>query len=133
MSSQPVSQDYDLASHTSRVVCVNFIRECRDLQFNVESEQQIFEKLFIADLLFSELLPEIAEEIFFLYFVLMPGLGYEPGYTSNKPTHYLLDYGDFFILTILILTVHYQIYKICILVIDWFYVLSVISLEFINF
>ena len=34
---QPFSQDYGLASHT-HVVCVNFILELRDLQFNVDSE-----------------------------------------------------------------------------------------------
>ena len=35
---------------------------------------------------------EIAEEILisFSYFVLM----HEPGFRSNKPTHYLLDNGD---------------------------------------
>ena len=31
---------------------------------------------------------------YFLYFVLMSGLGFDP-FTANKPTHYLLDYGDF--------------------------------------
>ena len=30
-----------LVSHTTHVVCVNFIREWRDLQFNVDSEWQI--------------------------------------------------------------------------------------------
>ena len=30
----------------THVVCVNFIREWRELQFNVDSEGQIFEKLF---------------------------------------------------------------------------------------
>ena len=39
---QPFSQDYGRASHTTHVVCVNFIREWRDLQFNVDSERQIF-------------------------------------------------------------------------------------------
>ena len=39
---QPFSQDYGLASHTTHVVCVNFIRGRRDLQFNVDSERQIF-------------------------------------------------------------------------------------------
>ena len=38
---QPFGQDYGLASQTT-VVFVNFIREWRDLQFNVDSEQQIF-------------------------------------------------------------------------------------------
>ena len=27
-------------------------------------------------------------------YVCMNDLGYEPGFTSNKPIHYLLDYGD---------------------------------------
>ena len=30
------------ASHTTHVACVNFIQEWRDLQFNVNSERQIF-------------------------------------------------------------------------------------------
>ena len=55
---QPFSQDYDLASHTIYVVCVTFIHKWRDLQFKVDSERQIFEKLFMAILL-SEFLPEI--------------------------------------------------------------------------
>ena len=32
---------------------------------------------------------------FFLYFILMSNLGTYPGFTFNKSTHYLLDYGDF--------------------------------------
>ena len=36
---------YLLASHTTHIVCVNFIREWWDLQFNLDSERQIFEKL----------------------------------------------------------------------------------------
>ena len=35
-------------SSTTHLVCVNFIHELRDLQFIVDSERQIFEKLFIA-------------------------------------------------------------------------------------
>ena len=30
------------------VVCINFIQEWRDLQIKVDSERQIFEKLFMA-------------------------------------------------------------------------------------
>ena len=45
-SLQPFSQDYVLAAHTAHVVCFNFIREWRDLQFNIYSELQIFEKLY---------------------------------------------------------------------------------------
>ena len=47
-SLQSLSQDYSLASHTTYVVCIHFIPEWRDLQFNVDSERQIFEKLFMA-------------------------------------------------------------------------------------
>ena len=57
---QPFSQDYGLASHTSHVVCVSFISEWQDLQFNVDSERQIFEKLFHGRfILLSVFLPEI--------------------------------------------------------------------------
>ena len=39
----------DLVSHTTYVVCVNFIHKWRDLQFKLDSERQIFfEKLFMA-------------------------------------------------------------------------------------
>ena len=37
-SLKPFSQDYDLASHTTYVVCVNFIHKWRDIQFKVDSE-----------------------------------------------------------------------------------------------
>ena len=77
---QPISQDYGLASHTTHVVCVNFMREWWGLQFNVDSERQIFEKLFHGNFyLLSEFLPEIcweevAEEIFFVFrFDVWPG------------------------------------------------------------
>ena len=43
---QPFSQDYGLASHTTYVVCVNLIHEWQDLQFNIDSERQIFFKNF---------------------------------------------------------------------------------------
>ena len=51
---QPFSQDYGLASHTTHFVCVNFIREKRDLQYNVDSEQQIFEKIFHCRFIYSQ-------------------------------------------------------------------------------
>ena len=73
-SLQPFNQDYGLASHTTYVVCITFIRECRDLQLNVNSERQLFEKLFNGNILFllSEFLTqicweEIAEEMFFFF------------------------------------------------------------------
>ena len=47
---QPFSQYYGLASHITHVVCARFMREWRDLQFKDDSEQQIFEKIFMVDL-----------------------------------------------------------------------------------
>ena len=44
---QHFSQDYGLASHTTHVVCVNFI------QFNDDSKWQIFEKIFNAMFTYS--------------------------------------------------------------------------------
>ena len=43
-SLQPFSQDCYLASYTTYVVYFDFIHEWRDLQFEVYSERQIFEK-----------------------------------------------------------------------------------------
>ena len=71
---QPFSQDYSLASHINHVVCVNFICEWRDLQFNIDSWRQIFWETFSWQVYFlSEFLPEtcweeVAEEIF-SYFI----------------------------------------------------------------
>ena len=49
----PLARIIDLVSHTTYVMCVNFIHECRDLQLNDDSERTIFffEKLFIAILI----------------------------------------------------------------------------------
>ena len=50
----------ELVSHTTYVVCVNFIHKWRDLHFKVDSERQIFfEKLFMAFNYSHEFLPEI--------------------------------------------------------------------------
>ena len=54
---QPFNQDYGLASYTTHVVCGYFIREFRDLQFNIDSKRQIFEKLFMAGLFYSQSTP----------------------------------------------------------------------------
>ena len=45
---QYLSQDYDLASHIPYIVCVHFIHDWQDLQFKVDSKQQIIERFFIA-------------------------------------------------------------------------------------
>ena len=44
-----------------------------------------FEKLLMAILFTLRVLPEICWE----------EIAEEPGFSSNKPTHYLLDHGDF--------------------------------------
>ena len=77
-------QYYDLACHITYVVCVNFIHECRDLQFKVDFEQWILEKLFMAILFYSQSFCQKSAErqqpkkYFFHIFVLMSGLGFEP-------------------------------------------------------
>ena len=70
----------DLVSHTTYVVCVNFIHKWRELQFTVDSERQIFLRNFSWQFyLLSEFLPEIcweeiAEEILFVFhFEVWPG------------------------------------------------------------
>ena len=42
------NQDYNLTPPTTCVVCANLIHEWRDLQFELKSERQIIEKLFMA-------------------------------------------------------------------------------------
>ena len=70
----------DLVSHTTYVVCVNFIHKCRDLQFKVDYERQIFWETFHGNFyLLSKFLSEIcweeiAEEILFVFrFDVWPG------------------------------------------------------------
>ena len=60
-------EGYGLVSHTTHVVCFNFIREWRNLQFNVVSERQIFEKLYNSRFIYSQrfIVQKSAEEIFF--------------------------------------------------------------------
>ena len=41
------------ASHSTHVVCVNFICEQWDLQFNIDPKRQIFEKFFLLNLSYS--------------------------------------------------------------------------------
>ena len=62
---------------------------------------RFFEKLFMAIFIYSQSFCQKSAEKkapkkYFSYFVLMSGLGLEPWlFISNKPTHYLLDHGDF--------------------------------------
>ena len=74
----------DLVSHTTYVVCVIFcIRKRRVVQFKVDSERQIFEKLLMAIVIYSQNYCQKSAERkspkkYFLYFVLISGLGLEP-------------------------------------------------------
>ena len=96
----------DLVPHSTYVVCGNFIHNWRDLQFKVDSERQIFfEKLFKAILftprVFSRNLSERkSPKKYFLYFLCL-AWGSNPGFTSNKPTYYLLGHGDFCLIVLL--------------------------------
>ena len=81
-----------------------FIHKWRDLQFNVDSEGQIFflrnfsrQFYFYAQSFLPEICwEEIAEEILFVFCFWCLAWGSNPGFSSNKPTHYLLDHGDFY-------------------------------------
>ena len=82
---QPFSQDYGLVSHTTHVVCVNFIRKCgKVLQFNVDPELQIFEKLFHGRFIFTlrvfprNLLRESRRRNIFHISFLISDLGFKP-------------------------------------------------------
>ena len=91
----------DLVSPTTYVACVNFIHHWRDLQFKVDSERQIFwETSHGSFYLLSKFLPEIcweeiAKEILFVFRFWCLAWDSNPGFWFNKPTHYLLDHGDF--------------------------------------
>ena len=96
-SLQPFSQDYGLASHTTHVVYVSLIREWRDLQCNVDSERQIFEKLFHGRFIYSQSFCKKSAERkspkkYFSYFIFddWPGI-WTQAFASKKPTHYILD------------------------------------------
>ena len=98
---QPFSQDYGLVSHTTHVVCVNFIRELSDLQFNVNSERLIFWEAFswqiylLSELLARNLLRRNRRRNTFRILLWCLAWDSNPIFSSNKPTHHLLDHGDF--------------------------------------
>ena len=71
----------DLVSHTTYVVCVNFIHKWWDLQSTPNN--RFFEKLFTAILFYSQSFCQKSAERkspkkYFSYFVLMSGLELEP-------------------------------------------------------
>ena len=95
---QPFSQAYGLASHTTHVVCVNFICEWRDLQFNVDSERQILRNFFMAGLFTFRVFARNLKspKKYFSYFIFDDWTGIRTQvFAFNKPTHYILDHGGF--------------------------------------
>ena len=89
-----------LVSHTAYVVYVNFIHKLRDLQFKVDSERHIFWETFHGNFLFT--LRVFARNLlrgsrrrntFRIYFWCL-AWNSNPGFSSNKPTHYQLDHDD---------------------------------------
>ena len=92
----------DLVSHTTYVVYVNFIHKWRDLQFKVDAERQIFWETFHDNFIYSQnFWPEICWEernrrrnTFIISFWCL-AWDSNPGFSYNKPTHYLLDYEEF--------------------------------------
>ena len=73
----------DLVSHTTYVVCVNFIPKTRDLKFKVDSERDyIFSETFQGNIIYIQKFCQKSVERkspnkYFLYFVLKSGLGHE--------------------------------------------------------
>ena len=73
----------DLVSHTTNVVCANFIHKWWDLQFTVDSERQIFWETFHGNFIYSQSFCQKSAERkspkkYFLYFILISGLGLKP-------------------------------------------------------
>ena len=80
----------DLVSHTTLCcVCVNFMRKLRDLQFKVVAILFTL-RAFARDLLRGN---DQRNTFCILFWILAWGLN--PGFTFNKPTHNLLEHGDF--------------------------------------
>ena len=91
----------DLVSHTTYIVCVNFIHKWWDLQFKVDFERQIFWETFHCNFIYSQSFCQKSAErkspkkYFFRISFWCLVWDLNPGFSSNKPTHYILDHGDF--------------------------------------
>ena len=93
----------NLVSHTTYVVCVIFLyisgaiyslKSIPNDKFLLRNFSRQF--YLLPEFLLEICWEEIAEKILFRISVLISGLwGSNPGFSSNKPTHYLLDHGDF--------------------------------------
>ena len=78
-------------------MCVNSIGEWLDLQFNLDFEWQILEKLFHGRFIYSQSFCQKSAENYIFFHISFWCLTWDtnPGFKSNKPTHYVLDYSDF--------------------------------------
>ena len=85
---QPFSQDNGLASHTTQVVCVNFIREWRNLQ-SIPNDR-FLGNFYLAGL-FTLRVFDRNLLIYFSYFIFddWPGI-WTQAFASKKPTHYII-------------------------------------------
>ena len=90
----------DLVSHTTSVVCVNFLYISGGTYSLKSIPNDRFEKLFMA-ILFTlrvfarNLLRGNRRRNTFCILFWCLAWDSNPGFSSNKPTHYLLDHGDF--------------------------------------
>ena len=85
----------NLVSHTTYVVCGNFIHKWR---LKSTPNDEFLEKLFMTILftlrVFARNLLRFPKKYFRISFWCL-AWDSNPGFSSNKPTHYLLDHGNF--------------------------------------
>ena len=95
-SLQPFSQEYGLASQTSHVVCVHFIRDNLTSTPSDRFLRNLTRQVYLLSGFFSEICWKEVTEENFSYFIFddWPGVRTQ-AFPTNKPTHCLLDYGDY--------------------------------------
>ena len=88
-----------IAQHITYFMRVNFKYDWRNLQFKIDFDRQIFEKLLNGNFIYSYgFWPEIcweelAEEIFLHILFYWRCLSFNRDLMYNKPAHYSLPYG----------------------------------------
>ena len=90
----------DLVSHTTYIVCVNFIHERRDLQLKSTPNDRFFKKLFMAIsftlwIFARNLLRGSRQRNIFIFPCWCLNWNLNRGVMSIKPTLFLLDSSDF--------------------------------------
>ena len=100
---QPFSQDY-WPSFSHHLCCVCFFLYIRGgTSLKSTPNDRYFDKLFMATFIYSQsfarnlLRGNRRRNTFRICFWCL-AWGSNPGFSSNKPTHYLLDHGDFLVL-----------------------------------